>query len=151
MKLILFGIFCVASLIKADIIDDKAIEVSGSIQCCRNNDQNPPFPRLFGNCEAPAKARIELWDYFKVLPSVRLHWLEIEKQGEYSFRWADGKIFDVKPFLKIHVECSDGTIMDEKYDFTDAKSQNILQNVEVVMPPPPPKLKYPFPTGIGKI
>uniref|UniRef100_A0AC34F331 Uncharacterized protein n=1 Tax=Panagrolaimus sp. ES5 TaxID=591445 RepID=A0AC34F331_9BILA len=136
MKSILIGIiFCVVALVKADIINDKAIEVSGNIQCCRA--ASPIVMAISGldeNCESPQKVRIELWDYFTIFPNVRLYWLDTEKSSEYSFRWADGKFFDVKPFLKIHVECSDGTVLDENYDYMDTKPKKISQDVKVSMP-----------------
>uniref|UniRef100_A0AC34F3K9 Uncharacterized protein n=1 Tax=Panagrolaimus sp. ES5 TaxID=591445 RepID=A0AC34F3K9_9BILA len=151
MKLIqvLIGIFCVAALVKADIINDQSIEVSGSIKCCPDvpaslrvrrfnfpgiqNIKDEMIPALPSPCEPPIKARIELWDYFTIFPNVRLYWLDTEKKIEYSFRWADGKFFDVKPFLKIHAECSDGTVLDEKYDYMDTKPKKIKKDVEVTM------------------
>uniref|UniRef100_A0AC35FDG3 Uncharacterized protein n=1 Tax=Panagrolaimus sp. PS1159 TaxID=55785 RepID=A0AC35FDG3_9BILA len=95
------------------------------IQCCSRTI-------IMEFCEAPKKAKIELWDYFKVFPDTLLHSMEIENVIKYSFKWSDEKIFDVKPILKIHVECKDGTIFDEKYDYTETKPTMISQNIKVM-------------------
>uniref|UniRef100_A0AC35EUG5 Uncharacterized protein n=1 Tax=Panagrolaimus sp. PS1159 TaxID=55785 RepID=A0AC35EUG5_9BILA len=124
MKLIFVGIIfsVVFGLIGAELIDTHSIEVSGLIECCDH----------LNKCEPPKKAKIELWDYYKFFPNVLLYPLEIENSRRYSFKWTDGKVFDVKPLLKVHIQCSDGTIFDQTYD-SFSNTKQISQDIKVQM------------------
>uniref|UniRef100_A0AC35GQG2 Uncharacterized protein n=1 Tax=Panagrolaimus sp. PS1159 TaxID=55785 RepID=A0AC35GQG2_9BILA len=86
-------------------------------------------------CYPPFKAKIELFDHSTIFPDTLLDSLTINKSDKYSFTWTDHRFFVVDPILKIFVECFDGTIFEQDYDFTHLESQPkiISQNVKVTM------------------